>query len=183
MHGQLAALADVTALLDQRRVAYWLFGGWGVDFYAGRVTRSHGDLDLAVFAKDGEVIHSALITSGWHHAPTPDEDGGTGYERSGVRLEITYLATGESGQVFVVLRDGPVLWSKHPLGNRLVELEGVRARLIPLELLRQGKARTRDDPDEAAIDRADFETLSRIGAETFGAQQGHEPDAGMPKTA
>jgi hypothetical protein len=27
---------------------YWLFGGWAVDFHAGRVTRDHADIDLAV---------------------------------------------------------------------------------------------------------------------------------------
>ena len=78
---QLTALVDVAALLDRSGFGYWLFGGWGVDFHVGRVTRSHGDVDLAVWANDAEEIHSVLIASGWQHKPAPGEDGGTGYER------------------------------------------------------------------------------------------------------
>ena len=32
---QLSALARVNDLLGQAEIAYWLFGGWAVDFYAG----------------------------------------------------------------------------------------------------------------------------------------------------
>ncbi len=45
--GQLSALGEVTAQLDREQIAYWLFGGWGVDFHAGRITRLHDDVDLA----------------------------------------------------------------------------------------------------------------------------------------
>jgi len=38
----------------------------------------------------------------------------------------------------------------------------VRARVIPLTLLRAGKSSPRDDLDDAAKDRADFEALSRL---------------------
>ena len=46
---QLAALAELHHMLQSHGVAYWLFGGWAVDFHAGRVTRAHGDLDIAVW--------------------------------------------------------------------------------------------------------------------------------------
>jgi hypothetical protein len=36
----------------------------------------------------------------------------------------------------------------------------VKSRLVGLEALRRGKSRPRDDPAEAAKDRADFESLS-----------------------
>jgi Aminoglycoside-2''-adenylyltransferase len=160
---QLAALADVGALLDEGGFDHWLFGGWAVDFHAGAVTRSHGDIDLAVWAEDAEAIHSALASGGWQHRPAPEEDGGTGYERRGVRVELTYLARGEAGEVFIALHDENVLWSESPLGDEVLSLQGARTHVIPLELLRRGKARPRDDPDEALVDRSDFDTLSRLG--------------------
>jgi Aminoglycoside-2''-adenylyltransferase len=46
---QLAALRDVVSVLD---VDYWLFGGWGVDFREGRITREHSDVDQL-----GGLIH------------------------------------------------------------------------------------------------------------------------------
>jgi hypothetical protein len=34
-------------MLAEHDIAYWLFGGWAVDFHAGQVTREHGDIDIA----------------------------------------------------------------------------------------------------------------------------------------
>jgi hypothetical protein len=159
---QLEALAEVDSLLDQRPFDYWLFGGWAVDFHVGAVTRNHGDIDLAVWAREADAIRSALISSRWRHTPEPDEDGETGYERDGIRVELTYLVGGGSGGVFIPLRERNVLWSDRPLGDDVLELGGVRARVVPLELLRRGKSKPRDDPDEAEVDRADFAVLSRL---------------------
>ena len=159
---QLAALVEVGRCLDRAGLDYWLFGGWAVDFHVGAVTRPHSDIDLAIWARDLEAIDSTLGAIGWQHTPTADEDGGTGYERDGVRVELTYLVSGDAGEVFVALRDQNVLWSERPLGNEVLELHGAQARSIPLELLRRGKSRPREDPDEAVIDRADFDVLSRL---------------------
>lgn len=119
-------------------------------------------VDLAVWAEDAEAIHSALIASGWEHSPAPDEDRGTGSERHGVRSELTYLAKGEGGEMFIALGDRDVLWSESPPGEHVLELDGVHARVVPLELLRRGKSGPREDPDEAEIDRADFNAFSRL---------------------
>jgi hypothetical protein len=85
---QLAALARVHEGLIRRRIAYWLFGGWAVDFHAGSVTRPHEDLDLAVRSKDHDLIRALLVERGWKHAPEEGEDGYTVYERGPVRLEL-----------------------------------------------------------------------------------------------
>ena len=159
---QLAVLAGVGSLLEEHRFDYWLFGGWAVDFRVGVVTRRHTDVDLAVWGDDAEAVHSLLTSNGWEHAPAAGEDGGTGYERRGVRLELTFLASIEGGGVFIVLRDRNVLWSESSLGDEVLELNGARARVVPLELLMRGKSRPRDDPEEAEIDRKDFKTLSRL---------------------
>jgi hypothetical protein len=158
---QLAALADVHELLEQHGIDYWLFGGWAVDFYAGAVTRPHDDVDIAIWLKDHARIADLLAANGWTHAPHEDEDGGTGYERSGVRLELTFLERDDGG-VFIPLRSGRASWTDD-LGGKVGVLNGVRARLIALAVLTRGKSRARDDPGDAAKDRADSATLSRLG--------------------
>ena len=168
---QLHALGEVAALLDGRGIDYWLFGGWAVDFHVGRVTREHDDVDLAVWHEDEESIVSLLHANGWRHAPEPDEDGGTGYERDGVRLELTRLVPDGSGRVLIPLRAGPVVFSEEPLGNDARELLGVSARVIPLALLRDGKSRPRDDHDDAVKDRADFDALSPIHVRRLAADE------------
>jgi hypothetical protein len=54
------------------------------------------------------------------------------------------------------------VWSTEPFGEDRRELLGVTSRTIPLELLRAGKAEPREEEDEAAKDRADFEALSEL---------------------
>ncbi len=154
-------MAQVGKLLDQAGYGYWLFGGWAVDFYVGAVTRRHDDIDLAVWLHEAPAIGSLLETEGWQHKPTAEEDGGTGYDRGTVRLELTFLVE-DTGRVFIPLRNGRVLWSPEPLGDDTRDLRGVRTRVVGLALLKQGKSSPRDDPDEAAKDSTDFVALSRI---------------------
>jgi hypothetical protein len=87
---QLAAVARIHELLEGAGIEYWLFGGWAVDFHAGSVTRAHVDVDVAVWAHDLDRIRQLLEADGWRHAPEEGEDGYTGYERSGVRLELAF---------------------------------------------------------------------------------------------
>jgi hypothetical protein len=159
---QLWALAEAGSLLDRSGFEYWLFGGWGVDFHVGAVTREHDDIDLAVWLDDTHAIGALLEAEGWRRTPTGDEDGGIGYERGRVRLELTYLTRDDTGRVFVPLRDRKALWSEEPLGNDERELLGVRSRVLSLALLKHGKSSARDDPDKAAKDRADFQALSSL---------------------
>jgi dihydrofolate reductase len=159
---QLAALAAVDALFERAGVAYWLFGGWAVDFHAGSITRPHSDVDIAVSLDDLPRIATLLEEDGWRHAPEPDEDGGTGYEHAGVRLELTFLARGDNGRVVTPLRTIEAVWPEGAFDDAVGELEGVHARLIGLDALTDGKSTPREDPTEAARDRADFDVLSGL---------------------
>jgi hypothetical protein len=175
---QLSALARVSERLQRAGIDYWLFGGWAVDFYAGSVTRPHDDLDLAVWLDDLPPIAELLHDDGWRHAPLEDEDGGTGYERGAVRLELTYLVRDGDGNIFTPLRDGGRgAWPSSALANDLGELRGVRSRLISLTALIRSKSEPRDDPEEAAKDRADFERLRRTRSAAASASAGSEDSA------
>jgi Aminoglycoside-2''-adenylyltransferase len=159
---QLSALGRVNELLDGAEIDYWLFGGWAVDFYAGSITRAHDDLDIAIWLEDLERIAALLEDEGWRHAPHDDEDGGTGYERGAVRLELTYLVQDAGGRIFTPMRSGQAAWSAEALASDVGELQGVRSRLVGLAPLMRGKSSPRDDAEEAAKDRADFAQLSRL---------------------
>jgi lincosamide nucleotidyltransferase A/C/D/E len=45
-------MIEVLDALDAAEVRYWVGGGWGVAALAGRQTREHRDLDLAIDAAD-----------------------------------------------------------------------------------------------------------------------------------
>ena len=159
---QLAALGQVGEALEEAGIPYWLFGGWAVDFYAGSVTRAHDDVDLAVWFDELPRIAELLVKDGWRHAPHADEDGGTAYERGGVRLELTYLVRADDGSIFTPLRNGNATWPQEAFADDRGELHGVRARLLAFAPLAAGKSWAREDPDDAAKDRADFLRLSRL---------------------
>lgn len=159
---QLSALSSVDALLAQAKIAYWLFGGWAVDFHAGRITRPHDDVDIAVWHEDVPRISTLLADDGWAHAPDPDEDGGTGYERDGVRLELTYLVRASDGRIVTPLRGFEAAWPKRAFEADVRELDGVRARVVALAALKSGKSSARDDDEEAAKDKADSVVLSEL---------------------
>jgi mannose-6-phosphate isomerase-like protein (cupin superfamily) len=156
---QLAAIARVDELFRSNGIEYRLFGGWAVDFHAGRVTRDHEDVDIAIWSADRARIAALLEADGWIHAPEPDEDGGTGYERDATRLELTYLEAAADGSVEIPLRGGSARWPTAAHAPVTVELHGVSAQAVPLEALADDKSRGRDDPDDAAKDRADAAVL------------------------
>jgi hypothetical protein len=174
---QLSALARVGERLEKAGIAYWLFGGWAVDFYAGSVTRAHDDLDIAVWLDDLPRIAELLLRDGWRHAPLDDEDGGTGYERGAVRLELTFLVRDRDGRIFTPLRDGRGAWAPEALANDVAELRGVRSRLIALAPLMRSKSAPRDDPAEAAKDRADLRQLRCSRSVAASASEGSEDSA------
>ncbi|MFN2489488.1 MAG: nucleotidyltransferase domain-containing protein [Actinomycetota bacterium] len=159
---QLYALARVHDLLEGAEIAYWLFGGWAVDFHAGSVTRAHDDVDILVWLEDLPRISQLLEADGWRHASSEDDDGGTGYERGTVRLELTYLVRDSEGRIFTPLRHGRAPWSEETLADDVLELLGVRSHVVGLAPLTRGKSWPRDDPEETAKDSADFNVLSRL---------------------
>lgn len=160
---QLAALAEIDRLLERHGIDYWLFGGWSVDFHAGSVTRPHDDLDLGVWLEDHGRIAELLVAAGWQHAPEEGEDGYTGYENGGVRLELAFLARDDDGRVYTPLREGRGAWPEGAFGDEHAELRGVRARVINRRALEEDKSQPHDDPVVAAKDRADLATLSGSG--------------------
>ena len=74
-----------------------------------------------------------------------------------------YLVRGDDGRIFTPMRHGQARWSEEALADDVRELNGVNARLFALAPLMRGKSSPRDDPDDAAKDRADFGELSRLG--------------------
>jgi hypothetical protein len=76
---QLAALARLHERFDREGIDYWLFGGWAVDFHAGRVTRAHDDLDVAVWMRERDRIASLLSADGWQQTSGAAAEGCISY--------------------------------------------------------------------------------------------------------
>jgi hypothetical protein len=142
------ALRDVVAAFDTAGIEHWLFGGWAVDFHAGRVTRDHGDVDLGIWLDDMPRIDEVLAAGGWKDLRDPDADGGKAFGRHGVRLELTYLYRDPDGAIYTPLRDGTRgRWTDQALAGEVGELDGVRCRVVSLaSMIWMKEPGRRDDP-------------------------------------
>lgn len=55
--------ADAAAWLANLAVPWWIAGGWAIDLFAGRCSRTHHDLDVGILRRDIQHLHNTL--SGW----------------------------------------------------------------------------------------------------------------------
>jgi hypothetical protein len=156
---QLAAIGTLHESFESHGVEYWLFGGWAVDFHVGRVTRPHADIDLAVWKQDFGRVDQILRDAGWERRRQPGEDGYTGYAHESMRMDLAFLARDVDGDVYTPLREGRGEWSQTAFGLHLMELDGVRARVVSRSSLVADKTEDRDDPVAAEKDRADVVAL------------------------
>jgi hypothetical protein len=54
---------DALTLLSAVHLPWWVAGGWALELYLGKVSRTHKDLDIGIFRKDAASVIAAL--SGW----------------------------------------------------------------------------------------------------------------------
>ena len=155
-------MGAVDALLGDAGIAYWLSADGPSIFHAGSITRPHDDIDIAVWLEDVPRIAELLTDAGWIHAPDVDEDGGTGFERADVRLELTYLVRRDDGSIVTPLRDFEAPWPDGAFTDEARSLGAVSAQVITLPALARGKSSPRDHPGDAAKDMADRAVLSEL---------------------
>ena len=157
---QLTVIGELDDAFERAGIERWLFGGWAVDFHAGEMTRPHDDVDLAVWADDHPRIATLLREVGWAHAPEPDEDGGTGYERDGVRVELTFLVRDADGRICIRVEAGSFPFAGGAFETAALELAGRRCRVLDRNALVAMKSGRRGDPADQAKDAIDLATLS-----------------------
>ena len=44
---------------------WFVVGGWAIDLHLGRVSRAHGDVDVAVYRRDQAALRAALTAGAW----------------------------------------------------------------------------------------------------------------------
>jgi Aminoglycoside-2''-adenylyltransferase len=158
---QRTMIAELAATLNASPVRYWLMGGWAVDAHIGRVTRQHSDIDFAVFLADRSALVDALGKHALVAAPGADPtgeffDGGT------CRVEITYLAQTETGEVVTPgFEHWPYLRGAF---DGQVVIEGVVVPAMSVEALIDTKAHWQDHIGEPmrTQDRADLDALHAL---------------------
>ena len=60
---QFRLLAEIARTLDEAGIAFWLRGGWALDFLVGRIRHDHADIDLVAWLADRDAIDGALASA------------------------------------------------------------------------------------------------------------------------
>jgi hypothetical protein len=159
---QLELIREIAGALGER-VRWWLFGGWALDFHAGRHTRPHGDIELFVAHEDAGELDESLRALGFSNpAPLHPDEG------------QPYLKAGHEAGVWFVDLDAPdgramkgrwASWQLPPgsFEEYWLELGGVRARAVSLECLRELKRGFASQPTgDSALREKDVADLELI---------------------
>jgi hypothetical protein len=159
---QLALIAEVNRILDGDNIPHWLFGGWSVDFLAGRVTREHGDIEFLIWEHDSPRARDVMESAGYTIVDHPHPEEALIWKKDGVLVELYYIVETPDGHF-----DGRGRWQKwpYPLSGLVDDprmLEGVRVPTVSLEVIFQTKReyqrhtgnalRSRDEVDLAVLD-------------------------------
>lgn len=156
---QLNAIKEIHDVFGLRRLPYWLFGGWAVDFHAGRVTRPHTDIDIAVWLVELEEARSALENTGWHTVADEPTHGYITLERRGVIVEVAVLATDHDGVIYTPAAGGRGDWPHDSFGLDVATLDGIAARVVSRASLIADKSVPKGSAESATKDAADIATL------------------------
>lgn len=111
---QLAVIREVASMCSATGIEYWVRGGWAVDFFLGRITREHEDIDLFAWAEDAERLVRALKQAGFVEIGGAPPDAQRNLMKNGAEVQIALLARCDDGTV--VVAGGPAAGTPWPDG-------------------------------------------------------------------
>lgn len=135
---QLLLLGEIDRLLRPQRIRYWLRGGWALDFILGRVTRSHGDIDLVSWKLHEGRIRRLLESQGFVATP---RGASMDFDKHGQNVNVLFLVRGRGFVYTAGYTDSP-RWAIEVMADRPRELEGLSCRTISAQGLLEEKEKT-----------------------------------------
>jgi len=114
---QLGLIAEVSALLVSEGIAHWLYGGWGIDFLVGEVTRGHHDIDFVVWAADGDRIRALLEDHGYQWQLTGHTDERHVFVKHNQRIDVDFIEQTDAGQIVTPGRWKEWPWPENGFGD------------------------------------------------------------------
>ena len=128
---QLAAIATTATIAERLGVPVWLRGGWAMDFFLGRVTREHSDIDWFCLHENGREIATALQGLGFEEVTTAAPGQQIDLISGHVDHSLALVRLGDDGEPLV--GGGP--WAGQPwptdmLDGPMGRIGDVTARVI-----------------------------------------------------
>jgi hypothetical protein len=127
---QLRVLGQIDAILSSLRIRFWVRGGWAIDLYLGRVTRSHADIDLVLWQRHRKRASRALSEAGF----VLDNETEIQMDWTKDGQDITFIFIERRADGAIRTRGVPShlewLWSLAAFSRRSYTLDTISARII-----------------------------------------------------
>ncbi|MEU9719637.1 aminoglycoside adenylyltransferase [Streptomyces sp. NPDC047976] len=124
---QLRLIAETAGIAAALGVEVRLRGGWAMDFFLGRPTRDHEDVDWFAWSEDAPALTAALLDAGYEPLPGPPAGQQLDFVKEGEESSFALLARGTDGRP--VVAGGP--WAGEPWPRDM--LDGPAGRIGDLE--------------------------------------------------
>src|SRR4051794_35699235 len=98
---QLRLIAEVVVMSKDQGLELWLRGGWAMDFFLGRITREHRDIDWFAWSGDATGLAAALAGRGYRPVPGVPPEQQLDVVKDGEDLSFNLLDRDEAGRVVV----------------------------------------------------------------------------------
>lgn len=114
-------------------------GGWAIDFLLGKVTRTHGDIDLITWIQNRESLEDELIKTGYEKTPVKEEfrDRQSDFRKDSVEITLGYISHLEDGNL--IMNGLPEwIWRTDSLLPKPYILNDISAKVLnPKQLLEE----------------------------------------------
>jgi hypothetical protein len=111
---QLRLIAEIVDVAHRLGVPVWLRGGWAMDFYLGRVTREHRDIDWFVGVAQADGLVAALEARGFVALPGAHPEIQRDLAKDGEDVSLALVGRDADGHA--VVPAGPYAGERWPAG-------------------------------------------------------------------
>jgi hypothetical protein len=161
---QLELLREIAETLDGAGIEWWLYGGWAMDFHAGRVTRDHADIEIFSWKRDAAAVRIALEAAGFAHPAGLYPDECQTFVKYGQEIGFWFLVRNEDGAIVTPGRWADWPWVQGSFDGEPLTLDGVSARCMSIEGLLDIKTRFVDHPHGAPLREKDVADIKLLRA-------------------
>jgi hypothetical protein len=159
---QLRLVTEIRDALAEAGIAWWLFGGWAMDFHAGRVTRDHSDIEFYAYLEHAPRIRDLLTARGFGAPPGLHPDEGQPFLKDGQELGLWYLTDREDGAIVTPGRWSDWPWPAGSFDGPAGTIGDIEAPVVTLDCLLETKMKFAEHPHGAPLRDKDIADIALL---------------------
>jgi hypothetical protein len=133
---QLNVLREIKEICLSLDAAFWLRGGWAIDFLLGKVTRTHSDIDLVTLIQHRTELERSLVSAGFQQIPVTEFQ--TDFLKDGVDISFVFVERSNDGRIFAYsIPDWE--WRADSFQSHPYQLQGISMNVLSPQMLLEEK--------------------------------------------